>query len=59
MTAREGLGPLLSLADALPAEDDEEPPRLSAASVCGPTMPSTVSPWAAWNWRTAARVTGP
>src|SRR4051812_28076580 len=31
----------------------------SAASVCGPTMPSTVRPWARWKRLTARRVCGP
>ena len=33
--------------------------RPSAASVCGPTTPSTVSPCARWKRRTALRVCGP
>ena len=31
----------------------------SAALVSGPTIPSTVSPWLAWNFCTAASVSGP
>ena len=30
-----------------------------AAVVCGPAMPSTGSPWLAWNLRTASSVSGP
>src|SRR5215218_7681330 len=48
-----------SVADALPLVDEEPALRPSAASVCGPTMPSTRSPLARWKRLTARRVWGP